>query len=684
MWSQSDPGGFMFFFATLLTAFSAHAAASDWVLSGCTASTTAGTYRLEVSIDETHARPLEVRIAGATIGASLALDKKTSYAFVPVEQSLWNVPRGTLNLISYLRRQSKTVVTMGAEKITFSLKGSTATLNALSKTCNSGQEFESDGFERAFLPAIVANLDPTLVHDASGLRATVTAAFNAYRSSGTLQTQLNVLSQQYLTQLKEYEQLKSGLDKLTNETVARLTKQRSDAQSTIAKAQSEIPPLQAQVTAQEQALVPANAALAQAQTDLQPFAAPLRQYKDAVNAAADDVSRAQANLQNAQGYESQARGRYQDAVNGVQSTQNAIDQLNSRISCLRSDIWNAQNAADHERSEWQAASNRRASYNKYGEVDARVRNDSRLNSIDSQLRDVQNRIDQAERRSQDADADRARTGSDLRACQAAQPARDCSPEQSLANNAEQAAQQARNDLFSLQNSVSSLQSQKSSVRASIESDVEREYQALCQNEARAQNCYQNALNKVSDLGNQLSRAQNSDLPSAQSALQSWQAALSQADSDVRNACAQTAQASRSVATAQSRENAAESRLEDWKQSSGYYAHVRTLNAAQKTVDAINAALNSLDKQVTARQKLIREQTTLLASIDAQMQSALDLIAQKEARSKDVQALLQPYFEQRDALTAQKVAADKTFADARTAFVQGLTPVTTAATTASLF
>jgi hypothetical protein len=56
-----------------------------------------------------------------------------------------------------------------------------------------------------------------------------------------------------------------------------------------------------------------------------------------------------------------------------------------------------------------------------------------------------------------------------------------------------------------------------------------------------------------------------------------------------------------------------------------------------------------------------------------MQVALATIKQKESRSAEVQKLLAPYFQSRDALVAQKATSDQSFKDAQAAFAQGVQP-----------
>jgi len=674
----------MFITSLLLSTF-AHATpvvSKDWKLESCVASTSVtdktGTYRLEVAIDPAHVMPLEVRIIpSVAVGSGrLALDKKTVYAFAAESDgTLWNIPRGTLNLITYLKREAKAVVDLGTSKVAFSLRGSSAALQGLQKDCNGAQEFGSDGFERAFLPAVVATVDPSTLKpaDVDHLRDLIRTALAAFRSSADTQTALNALSNQYLAQISEYEQLRKNVDKLTHDTVVRLQKRHDDATANIAAANTEIPQLKAQVASQEAALQPANTALDSAKADLAPLYPTLQRYKNAISDAQNEVSNRQSDLQQAQAYEAQTRSHLQQVIDGVNQAASAINDLQNEIASLRNDLSNAQDFVNRAQRDWQNAQYARQSFNKYNEVQRRLSSDSRLSSIDYSLRDAQGRLPGAQAHISQAEQDRATFGAQLHDCQAT-PGADCSHQQDLANRAELRMQQAQNEYNDLQNRIRDLQSQHDNFRLVIEREVDADYDVLCRNESQAQACYNNAVNKANQIVSQINQMQGPDLSQAQSNLASWRNAQAQAESDVRSAADGTASAARNVQSAQNGVDAATSRLASWKQSSGYNAKSRTLSNAQAAVDQINSTLNSLDRKIAADEKLIRDETASLADTETQMQAALATIKQKEDRSAEVQQLLAPYFQQRDALVVQKAAFDQTFKDAQLTFAQALTPV----------
>jgi chromosome segregation ATPase len=272
-----------------------------------------------------------------------------------------------------------------------------------------------------------------------------------------------------------------------------------------------------------------------------------------------------------------------------------------------------------------------------------------------------------------ASADRDRFTSDYRQCQT-DPARDCSRERDLAARSDQRWLQASNEYNDLSARIRDLQTQRDNFRYTIEREVDADYQQLVSEERDAISKTNQAVADANAIANEINQLQSVDLPQAQSNLNAWQNARAQAEADVRSAAGGVATAQRNVQGAQADVDTAETRRDSWRQSSGYNTRARAVSSAQDAVDQIKATLASLDKGIASREKLIRTETAALTENEAAMKKAVDTIALKEARSIDVQKMLEPYFAQRDVLAATKADADRRFEEARAAFAAGLTPV----------
>ena len=139
-------------------------ASKDWKMDACVASTTAVylgvNHHLELALDPSGQRPLEVRVrpeasvTPATLGLKVALDRKQTqvYSFATLTAAtstsaegtevFWNIPRGSEDLVSYLKREMKFELTVldgqpapvdpkiKVAKLSFSLRGSSNTIGA--------------------------------------------------------------------------------------------------------------------------------------------------------------------------------------------------------------------------------------------------------------------------------------------------------------------------------------------------------------------------------------------------------------------------------------------------------------------------------------------------------------------------------------------------------------------------
>ena len=717
----------------------------DWSLdaNSCVASTTAVyktvvvapaiptmvSFRLEVAIDKAKLRPAEVRIipsaelVPATLGIKFVQDKKTTYAFAPLApeagqtvNSFWNVPRGTQALISYLKRENKLTVSLVDQTglglpLAFSLRGSSATLDQLSKLCNAKQDIAADSFERAFLPANVANVDPTKMQpaDTAKLRDLVSTAIQAYTSSNSSQTQLNAISKQYMTQIAEYEKLRSNLDKLTNDTVAKLNSRQTQSQANIDKANIEIPQFRAQITQQEADLQVANTALDAANADIAPLLPTLSQYRSAVNNAQSNLDSARSSLSDANTYESQTRSRLAQIDSGIAQANADIISIQSSIQSVRWDLQNAQNDANSKQRDYSNAQSNRQRFDRNGETQSRLSRDSRLSSIESDMRNTQGQWDQARQRSGDADRRRQQAHSGLDQCRGGgggfggggrggggrgpggpgggpggpdgqpggdmppppPPPPDCNSQESDASRADSDADSCRRDMDQYDSRMRDLKNQADRCRDDIRNDVDRQYNDLVRCEQDAQNKYNDSQSRANDLQNKLNRLSNSDLPQAQSSLSSYQSSRPGAVNDINSAVNSVSSWEHEVSRADNAVDRAQTNLNNWKASSGYNAKKAVLTAAQTKVDDTKTTLRHLDENIASRQKQIAAETKNLADIAAAMQIAVNTIAQKEARSQDVQKILAPYFLQRDALANSKASTDQTFKDSQASFASGL-------------
>ena len=672
----------------------------DWKLENCVASTTAlyqnVPHHLEIAIDQTGARPLEIRIRPeadlvlATLGIKAALDRKETqvYSFAPLSspnagrEVFWNIPRGTEALVSYLKREMKFEASVmngqpvdpkaKVVKLSFSLKGSTNTINELQKRCNAGKAVGTDGFERAFLPAVVATVDPTRLNAAqtAQLRDLAAQALQAFNSSNATQSEINALTAKYLTQIKEYEQLNRNLDRLTHQEMVKLETARTTSQASIDKANQEIPIMRQQIGGFESMLVTANHDLEQANAVLDPLLPELRKLQSAVSSAESNLSSAQSTLSAANTYESQTRSRLSQIIDSISGAERNVQSLQYEANNMQSDVNRARSEVDSAKRDYDASDRARRGYDRDSEIRNRLGRDSRHSSIDSDIRDRRGRRDQYERDQGSAEQDKNRASQAYSNCKA-DPARDCSAERAEIDRAEERYRQAEDRKRQMERDADGFERERGQIRDRIQ----REVDSICNDMDRDRDQKASRLRDAEQRLASVERRQrdlvNIEIPQAQNEVSRLRSLRSEAEGDVRTAQSDVARAESDVRTYESRLSSAQSKVSSYKKQVGYAEKKAAVQKAEDRVDEIKKSLSDLDKGIAKREKLIRDETANLATIEKQMQTVVATIQQKEARSAEVQKILEPYNVDHAALAQKKAVTDQAFSKAQQDFASGL-------------
>ncbi|MEK7358530.1 MAG: hypothetical protein AAB250_18945 [Bdellovibrionota bacterium] len=670
---------------------------------------------LEVLIDRSGARPVEMRIRPdadlpTTVALKTTVDKKV-YNFAKVasvdaaRDVFWNIPRGTEELVAILKRDLKLEAvtvdgTATPQKVTFSLSGSSAALTDLAKRCNAGKTLGSDGFERAFLPTIVATVDASKLTPSMTdlLRSTVSQANVAWKTSNLTQSKIEALTTKYLAQINELTKLKTNLDRLQNQEVINLQKRRAAAEGLITTSQQQIDGLRPQIAVNEAKLAQANADYEAAYRILEPHIARHDQLVDIVVDALSD--------------ESAASKRLDEIDRGTSSWSSEVNRLNNELNSVRSQLGGARSDAAQLDQVAQSAHRDMNSFDEQNEIRRRKSQNSEIDNLERRLRDLdqierdaRNRLDQAETRLRQAESrhsqisqqmqqaertlDRATTNREhalqaLRRCQDTAGA-DCSNEQAKLEFAKNEVDSARSGVDALKGDYQRAQSELSQIRSHV-NDAERDMRSAQQDK---QNVHSRLASRIDEIErvvhehkNQLvsryreaqARADQADqrvnaleaeardiaqveLPHAQSELNRWSAARPGAVSDLRRA-------QQDVANARAARDS-------FKQSVGWDQKEAAVSAAQGKVSSIKGTLAQIDADIKKREKQIRESQAELVDVQKKMEVALEAIRVKQARSAEVQKALEPYDQERAVLDQTKATSDRQFADARTAFAANL-------------
>jgi hypothetical protein len=741
----------------------------------CIAATTAAIdgvqHHLELVIDRAGLRPNEVRIRPegdlanvvAFRGALAPRESDKIYQFAKLMVMLpsnpsapssvfWNIPRGTDALVAFLKREMRfdvTAVDGGAGKLmAFSLRGSSATIDALETRCNGARPFAASEFERAFLPAIVANADAAKLStaDTDKIRGLLLTAFTALRDSKSTQTDLERLTSLYMNNLNELARVRSNLDRLTQQEVVELNRQRAEAEAAIKKAQDEIAVLRQSVTDQESQLAKANTVYENALNQFKPIqpehdrlSAELRAGRNALRDSTDRLNSIDSQIQN---------------------DQNSLSNLDYELQRVRADLNAAEESARAARRDLTQAENAVRAFDPAAETRRLASMDTRLNDLERMIRDQRMQI---ERQMREIDQDRitrdqanTRLNMCLRQGQrlvasfagpgggepggrpggpggppppggrpggpqpgpgeqpgrgpggqpggggphpgpgpgpgpgprpnppstpvpqptpapvptpAPQPPRpnpapapqppppppvnDCRAERQAVADAERRLQASEQVRQQLEQNQRSLIAERDARMNNIANEVARQSQTLVSRQNEARNRVTQADERVGRLQSRARDIIQFDIPRLQNELASLRNERPGVEANVRRAQAQA--------------DAARSALSQYDQSVGYDQKKAALDQSINAMEAIKQELARLDREVRRREKIVTNQQAVLADVQARMEAVAQTIQQKQARSAELQKILEPYMRQRDELLAKKAAFDAAFTAAQRDF-----------------
>ncbi|KYG63206.1 hypothetical protein AZI86_16005 [Bdellovibrio bacteriovorus] len=363
----------------------------DWALddtdaNSCIASTVRTLnnqkYRLELTLDKSGLYPVElwIREMPGTIETrafkfTTEVKPLKSFAFAPFKDSagnttFWQVPSDTAALISYLKRETRFMafaqIPNGAaapttKAVDFSLRGSSAVIDALIAQCNKKQALDRSAFEQSFVPTQVASLDALKLDEekTAQLRSIYMGALATNAQKTKLQQQLVALNTQYAKQIQELAKVTGTLDQLTQKELVTLQNQKATIQAKIASLETQIASQQAAISAKEAEIVQANANYDAAWKVLAPFETEHKRLADNVQISRNDVASSQKRL-------ADIDAQISNTSSSISRAENEVGSLRSQINTAESELRNIRSAADNAESDYRRFDDRR-------ERDARMR-----------------------------------------------------------------------------------------------------------------------------------------------------------------------------------------------------------------------------------------------------------------------------------------------------------------------
>lgn len=650
----------------------------DWRLfdlgTSCVAETVATVngvnHHLEVRVDKTNVNPVEVAIrsevaTSPNVGFKTQVTKTNVYSFAKLtgtgsDETFWNVPQGTEELLSFLKREMKldaqaydvTGAVPGATSlISFSLRGSSATLADLGKRCAAGLAVPTPvdaSFEKAFLTASidtqVSNLDfgRVTTAKADALRKLLIDARTAFLSSKALQSDIEKLNAKYLKEINELTGLKKNLDRLTQVEVTRLEQARTAAQAAIAQANQEIQTLKPQVAVKESELVTANTAYEAAYNNVKPLLPELNRLTANVSTQASALSDAQS--------------RYSTADSRLNNANNALADLQNQSRNLRSRLSSEQNEAQSARSDFDRATRDANNFDAQSELRRRLQSDSRITNLTRELQDIDMRIRAQTSAVQTQENERNRLNGELVTCRRT-PGRDCGPIQFQLTEANRRLQELQSGVQVLEGTRQQKQSEMAQVRGRIQNEVSQIENDLNRKVSDARARYNEADSRLRDTENRLRSIEQIDIPARQN--------------DVSRFSNDRADAQRDINDYDRRLRQARTDLANYRQTSGFDSLQAEADRRLQAVNGLKAELQQIDRDIKRREKIVADNTAALAKISSDMEKVVAQIKAKESRSTEVQKALEPYEIAKADLSSKQALADQAFTAAQTGFSANL-------------
>ena len=324
-------------------------------------------YRLDLTLDKSGLYPVEVWVREVPGTSETRAFKFTtevkpvkSFAFAPYKDAsgntiFWQVPNDTAGLVSYLKRESRFLVFAqipnGAaapisKAVDFSLRGSSAVIDALIAQCNKNQALDRSAFEQSFIPLQTASLDALKLDEekTTKLRSVYMGALLADAQKAKLQKELVSLNTQYAKQIQELARVTGALDQLTQKELTALQNQKAAIQARIADLETQIADKQTAIVAKESEIVRANANYDAAWKILAPFEAEHKRLAGNVQASRDDVSSNQRRLADIDAQISTKSRALSDAESSVNSLRSQLSQAEDELRYARNDSDNSDSA----------------------------------------------------------------------------------------------------------------------------------------------------------------------------------------------------------------------------------------------------------------------------------------------------------------------------------------------------
>lgn len=694
------------------------------------------TYRLEVIKEMKATSPLQILVRSSlkpstitAFNAVLEDGSKKKFMLVALAgtqhqgHDFYQIPQNTETLVAYLKKASRLRVSSAHAKVPgtvdFSLKGSTAMIDALQKNCNGGLALTNSAFESVFVPSNIVNVDPTRIalEQASAARTSVFAGFENYQGVLRLDKAISDLNNQFAPLVNERVALKKAIEQTIPNEQAALSQRKSALDSSIVNGKARVQAIDAEVP-RLQAQVPA----AQAEQN-----AAQKEY----DAVAPEHDRLDLDADEAYSRVDSANREISTINSDISNTRREISDLRSESSTLNSRLSQLARDVESARREYDIADSEARRFDADREYRDRLSRDSRYQNalrrandagreaerIEREIRPLKDEADRLDRQVSEYERAESQARAKVKECQSGPglslaldgkpgrepnprepgqprpptdpsrperpgqpsqpetprvpseplpPRRDCSRELADYENAQRQTQEARrsaqqaesryNDAKRRQDSAESEARSARNEADRISSSIASEVRDIASRlQDRVNIASRNLRNAQDSYNNTRSR-----LSEINSLIPQQERLLSRLQNDL-----QTAQAD--LANAQRRYDLARQALSSYDARVGYAAKVNRFNAAIARLNGLNDQIASLQSEKANTLASIKRMEAELVTNAGRQQALAQELAAKQTRLVSVQAQLDAYDKDKEKLTAERSAAVSGFETAKAEF-----------------
>ena len=532
------------------------------------------------------------------------------------DREFWHVPNNAGHLVKYIKAKSRLTFESlvsedeEANKVVFSLRGSSNTLRRLEKECNDGLKLENDVLLNA-LEYKEINPESLSAAKIKKLNTQYVKAFEALVSLESSEVELVELEKMFADDLSTKDKLvkkEKKLEALIPELIAEQKKLNVSIpknKKALKANQNKLPRLQSNKKAAVDKYNKINDELGPMIREHDSIVASIESYRLQISVDESDVDSLRS-----------SREFKKRELNSVKSD---IDSMRSTLDRLRAERDRATD--DHQR-----VLERKRNFNVRERVRNRLSNNSEFQRLKSEIENLKAQTRQLNGQIKNISSRHTQARKDFRECKKQEGA-DCSAERKKVDDLNAKLGQKRRELIDVEKKLDRKQNRRKRIRENIEDKVNSRYNEISSKEERARSVLNDAQDRLAD---QRGRKQ-----SLQNEADNLRDDISDLSSDLDDKLNDLDRSRDDYASAKDS-------LISFKQRTNFEGKKRELVATEEAYNKAYWALDAVEKEVERLSTSVRRGERRLASAVKDEASAKEDLVEVKASLKEVNLSLKEY------------------------------------------